>query len=302
MTPRRSSVALLCLVLGAPAACQDAAKKGGAGKSEKASAADDSKPKKKSKGDDDDDKGDEKAKKKSAKSDDEAKDDDDAKPEKKPKAGAVGFDDAMKRARDLVAKKDYRGAVAAYDDACDARDDDALPFGERGYAKVLDKQYDAGLKDLDAAVGKTDDAKLLGPIWYNIGLAREGKSDKKGALAAFKKSNELRPTKAAANKIAALGDTATIATTGCPAKVDARHVAAKKYASWLELYKALAKKDGVDAPDTPPTSDAAALKLLCKDGCSGKGPFLVRLGGVDSGGGAEVIALAGEDDAGKIYA
>ncbi len=291
MTSRQLPLFLvLSIALAAPVACKNTAKV-----SDKAGAD------RRSKDDESNADGKKEREKTKKKVDDDKASDDDGKPAKKPEA--LGYDAALKKARDLMGKKDFKGAIAAYDDACAARDDDALAWGERGYAKVLDKQYDAGLKDLDAALGKTDDVKLLGPIWYNIGLGKEGKGDKTAALAAYKKSDELRPTKAAKSRIAALGDkpVAAVDDGKCVAKIDRRHVAAKAYATWLDVYKALAAKDGVDAPDGPPTTAGAAKKLVCKDGCKGASPYVVHLGGIDSGGGVEVIGLADVDAKGTIH-
>ncbi len=209
MQPTRLCVALIALTLATPLACKDSGKGERSASADEARKRDEPAAKQSTREGDDDDDGPAPEKKRTKKPKvDEGSDDTDKSEravEKPASTDTGGYDAAVKKARDLMAKKEYDAAIAAYDDACASRRD-AVALGERGYAKVLAKRWDEGLKDLDAARDKTDDAKVLGPIWFDIGLAREGKGDRAGAIAAYRRSNELRPTKAAQSKLTALGD------------------------------------------------------------------------------------------------
>ncbi|HEY4057443.1 MAG TPA: hypothetical protein VGM39_12585 [Kofleriaceae bacterium] len=109
----------------------------------------------------------------------------------------------MKKGRDATAKKAWPDAIAGFDDALMAKPGDARATGERGFARLLEgKELAAAEKDFDRAASSTKDPKILASIWFNRGLLEEKQGNADNALAAFATSNVLRPTAAAAKKLA----------------------------------------------------------------------------------------------------
>src|SRR5262245_28523875 len=147
------------------------------------------------------------------------------------KQAAKKYAAAMKRGRAATKKKDYAAAVAAFGDALAARPDDAQALAERGFARLLAKDYDAAEADLRAAQKHAAGASLEGMIWFNLGLVAEARNDAEAARKAFAESNRLHPTKAAA--LALKGNT-------CSAEIVRAHDAGTTYASWIAAAKGLA--------------------------------------------------------------
>lgn len=182
------------------------------------------------------------------------------------KKGLAAYQKAMNDGRKATREKKTDDAVAAFDLALKAIPDDARAYGERGYARILAKDFKAGLADLDKAAAHTGDKKLLGQIWFNYGLAAEGVGDAEKARAAFARSNAYNPTKAAKDKLA--GKLACAATLD-EADDDRAHV----YDDWKAAYEA--QREDTELPEW---SGDASLKSLCGDDWK-KGQVCVRAGG-----------------------
>ena len=179
---------------------------------------------------------------------------------------------ALQRGRVATDKKDYKTAIAAFDEAIAARKDDPRAISERGYAKLLAKDYDGAEKDLLFAQKRAAGASLQGSIWFNLGLIAEARGDKTAAHHAFAESNRAHPTKAAAKKLGG---------AVCAASVNRTRDAGVVYAGWAAAAKGLAATgilppDQDDADARPPGKDADARRWLCgDDNCPGTGPWLV---------------------------
>jgi hypothetical protein len=176
---------------------------------------------------------------------------------------------SMSEGRKATLAKKYDDAYAAFDKALVAMPDDARAISERGYAKLLAKDFPGALADLDHAVARTKDRKLLGQIYYNYGLAAEGKGDAAAARAAFARSNEYNPTPAAKKKLDGKAACTAIIAAEMPAS------SSKKFASWKEAYDG-ARKDFDQLPAW--SSEAATLATFCSNKWSKGAACIAALG------------------------
>jgi hypothetical protein len=194
--------------------------------------------------------------------------------EQKAKLKAYGA--AMEKGRKATREKDWPTAIASFGLALSHRPGDVRALSERGYAKDLAGDFDGALKDLRKALGAARSADLQAQIWFNIGLAEEGRKDDEAARIAFAKSNELRPTKQAQAKLAGKAPACTAAS------VDRSYAPGSEYAGWLPAYQGLVGRYRARNPGLPiadATTDEEAKALLCKaQGCVGEGPWIVSVG------------------------
>ncbi|HVV84074.1 MAG TPA: hypothetical protein VHE35_13455 [Kofleriaceae bacterium] len=197
------------------------------------------------------------------------------------KAARKKFWAAMTRGRDATHEKDYDTANTAFTEALALVKDSPRALGERGYAELLARQYDTAEQDLRKSLSLTRTASLVGADWYNLGLLEEARGNLELARVDFATSNAIHPTKSAAGKLSG--------KSSCTAEVAAAP-AAKKYASWLALWKSYADADspggcyeGDDATPKVTTDDEARAALCGVDdggapGCAGDAPWLVSYG------------------------
>jgi len=168
----------------------------------------------------------------------------------------TAYRDAMAKGRKATDTKKYPDAIARFDTALAAKPGDPRALAERGYARLLDgKDLDAASRDLDLAARATKDPKLLSMIWFNRGLVEEKRGKPDTARAAFQTANALRPTPAAAAKLAG--------KAACPAIV-ARDLAVFDHppivaADWRALYKQVMV--GAEDAEEPATVAAAIVQL-----------------------------------------
>lgn len=199
------------------------------------------------------------------------------------KAAYQAYRIALSRGRKLTRNKDYAGAVSAFDRALKQIKDDPRAHAERGYARLLARDYKGALADLDRGRRGATKPRLLAAIWYNLGLAQEGSGHKELARTAFARSLQLRPTRAARNKLAG--------KAVCSSKVDRSPTRGAVHDGWLALHRAAVAawiKEHGQADLPRHTTDQAACKALVEyespepppsgGGCSGQGPWIVRLG------------------------
>ncbi len=189
------------------------------------------------------------------------------------KATTKTYAAAIADGRAATKAKKYDAAIAAFDKALARVPGDARALAERGYVHFLAKHLDLAQKDLDRAVASTNDASVLGPAYYNLGLVAEARGNGDEARIAFTHSNSLKPTKAAKAKLEG--------KSTCVAAINRPDRKAKIVASVSDAYdamKAAWTSKGYDpelSPMSKPTGDDAIRKVLCAtDKCTGSGPWL----------------------------
>ncbi len=147
----------------------------------------------------------------------------------------------------------WADALAGFDAALVAKPGDPRALGERGYARLVEgRDLAAATRDLDLAAGGTRQPTLLSEIWFNRGLVHEQRGERDNALAAFALAGALRPTAAAAAKLAG--------QVVCPVQVR-RPAAPERPVVDAPDWLALARAVNVAAGE-PPSTAAAALMLL----------------------------------------
>ncbi len=165
---------------------------------------------------------------------------------------------AFARARGAVKTKDYKTAIQAYTEARQLLPEDAQTLGERGYTKWLAGDTMGAEFDLDGATILEGDAKVLAQIWYNLGLAYDGRKQAELARMAYAASVSLSPSKAALEKLA--GKSKCAASMTSSAHPDARVVK-----GWLGVWDALSKPGATPRPKT----EAAAKAAVCTEKATG---------------------------------
>lgn len=120
------------------------------------------------------------------------------------KARFARYQRALAAGRKATVAKDNARAVAAFTDALEAMPDDPRALAERAFAELSQGKLDDADKDLARAKKNTEDPELLAPIWFNIGLVAEKRDRRDEAARAYQRSNELKATRAAADKLAAM--------------------------------------------------------------------------------------------------
>ncbi len=134
----------------------------------------------------------------------------------------------MQIGRTQTRAKAYPEAIAAFDRALVHQPNHSKALAERGFAKLLAKDLEGARTDLERARQRTQDPERLGPIWFNVGLVAEASGNPEGALRAFTLSNELRPSKAAAARIAG--------KAVCTAEVERAVKPGTRFPSWVALF------------------------------------------------------------------
>lgn len=112
--------------------------------------------------------------------------------------------DKLDEARRFTRAKDYPRAIAAFDAALALDASLAAAYSGRGYARLLAGEFAAARTDFDAALARDSSAPFQAAVHFNLGLLAEKQGDRTAARAAYTRSNELRPTKAARDALAAL--------------------------------------------------------------------------------------------------
>nr|HEX4318367.1 tetratricopeptide repeat protein [Kofleriaceae bacterium] len=197
----------------------------------------------------------------------------------------------MRRGRKATDAKHYDDAIAAFTDALAAKPEDARALGERGYARLLGAGANPidlrdAEHDLDAAAQRTHDAKLLSEVWFNRGLVEDKRDEHDNAIVDFYLANQLRPTKAAAAKLAG--------QTVCPVHVetsaesmldDPERQKPLDAPTWLALLHAT--PFAIIDDSAPPKSDADARRALGVE--STKLPAIAIAGSVGNGRAAYLV-------------
>jgi len=196
------------------------------------------------------------------------------------KAKLKAYHAGLSAGRKATLEKDYPAAIKGFDEALAARPEDPRALSERGYAKLLARDFKAARVDLDKSARGTSDKKLLASIWFNEGLISESLGEGASAQMYFARSNALNPTKAAQAKLEG--------KSKCPAAVAKDEVKGSVVGSWREAWTAMgaayAKEYSADAVEDKPATDAEVKKLVCDgEDCKGAGPWVVSYGGPITG-------------------
>jgi hypothetical protein len=179
------------------------------------------------------------------------------------------FKAAIRDGRKATAKNQFSAAIAAYDAALAAIADHPRALSGRGYAKLLSGDLDGATTDLERALSLSPPPEIQGAAHFNLGLVAEKRGELTEAKRQFQLSNTIRPSKAAAKKLAG-------GPPVCAAAIDRTVAEPRKVASWLALAREVLT-DG-EAPKT----EAEARDALCKfdassqeqvDGCAGEPPW-----------------------------
>lgn len=186
------------------------------------------------------------------------------------------FSDALGRGRKATSKKEYPAAIAAFDEALAALPDHPRALSGRGYAKLLAGDLDAAEADFRSALAKVTTRELESAVHFNLGLVAEKRGDQDEARRRFAIANTMRPSKAAAAKLAE--------SKACPVSVSYEGKQ-ELFSDYRELWAHL-KANGLVAGD-PPADEAAAKAAAClshdvsdmnapaKDACVGDPPWVV---------------------------
>jgi hypothetical protein len=181
---------------------------------------------------------------------------------------------ALAQGRKATLAKDYAGAVKAFDAALAQKEGDPRALSERGYARLLAKDWKAAREDLDKSAQGTKDNKLLATIWYNQGLISDALGEAASAQLYFARSNALNPTKAAQSKLDG--------KSKCSARIDRTEKPGTLASSWTEAFAQMVddlKKRGGEDPGLQFKSDAEVKRTICENECAGAGPWVVQIGG-----------------------
>lgn len=184
---------------------------------------------------------------------------------------------AIQDGRKQTAGKDYAAAVAQFDAALAQLPDHPRALSGRGYARLLAGELDAAEADLRKALAQPGTAKVEAAIEFNLGLVAEQRGDADEAKRRFAIANKLRPSKAAADKLAG--------AKVCPAALDYTKES-QVYANFAAIWGALLAEQVVAEAERP-ADEASARAAVCrsvdleagteKDACAGRGegPWLV---------------------------
>lgn len=184
---------------------------------------------------------------------------------------------AIQEGRKLTASKDYAGAIASFDAALVQIPEHPRALSGRGYAQLLAGQLDAAEADLRKALAAPGTAKIEAAIEFNLGLVAEKRGDLEAAKQRFAVANLLRPSKAAADKLAG--------APSCPAEI-VYEDDSELYSDFTEVWERL-RKDEVVAAEPRPADEKAARAAVCNseavngevqanpDACKGLDPWMV---------------------------
>jgi hypothetical protein len=186
---------------------------------------------------------------------------------------------AIQDGRKQTAAKEYAAAVAQFDLALAQLPEHPRALSGRGYVRLLAGELEAAEADLRVALAHPGTANIEAAIEFNLGLVAEKRGQADEAKRRFAIANKLRPSKAAADKLAG--------ATVCPAAVDYT-VEGKVYANFTAIWAALVELGVTDAAQRP-ADEAAARAAVCRsvdlaspertatDTCAGaaNGPWLV---------------------------
>lgn len=173
---------------------------------------------------------------------------------------------AIKAGRAATARKDHAAALAGFDAALAVIPEHPRALSGRGYAALLAGDLAAARRDLEHAIEVGPPTNIRGAIHFNLGLVAEKSGDAVAAQRHFAESNRIRPSKAAAAKLAA-------ATPVCRAAIGREDThAPRRAASWQALATELLG-EGARAESAARAALCAAPDDPDTDRCAGQPPW-----------------------------
>lgn len=176
---------------------------------------------------------------------------------------------AIRGGRQATAAGKLDAAVVAYDTALTVAPEHPRALSGRGYAHLLAGDLAAATTDLERALEMNPSREIKGAVHFNLGLVAEKRGDQDEATRHFQLSNHIRPSKAAAKKLA---HSAPV----CAADIADEVEMPRRFDSWLALAREVME-------DRAPATEAEARRMLCtvdddgdgedEDGCAGPGPW-----------------------------
>ncbi len=166
----------------------------------------------------------------------------------------------------------YPAAIAAFTRGLQSVANNPRALAGRGYAHLLAGALPEAARDLEDALPRTPDDTLKAAIYYNLGLVAEKRGDAEAAGRSFARSNVLRPSKSAAEKLHS--------KTVCPVEIDDTVHDALSIAGWRALWQRWHIFE-----DAAPASEAAARALMCTKEwpCDGEPPWAIVVQDPDDG-------------------
>lgn len=158
---------------------------------------------------------------------------------------------AIQDGRKQTAGKDYAAAVAQIDAALAQLPDHPRALSGRGCAPAGGRAGRGGGR-LAQGAGAASTAKVEAAIEFNLGLVAEQRGDADEAKRRFAIANKLRPSKAAADKLAG--------AQVCPAALDYTKKS-QVYANFAAIWGALLAEQVVAEADRP--ADEASARGRC---------------------------------------
>jgi tetratricopeptide (TPR) repeat protein len=111
---------------------------------------------------------------------------------------------ALATGRKLAKKNDLQGAIVSFKAALAAIPDDGRALSELGMAAFHLKDLAQAEKWTRRAIAMSTDPALQGASLYNLGRLEEERADKPAAIAAYKRSIEVRPNRVVRERLATL--------------------------------------------------------------------------------------------------
>ncbi len=128
---------------------------------------------------------------------------------------------SLAKGRQLANHKKYAAAVAVFEAALKDAPDDPTLASEAGFAAYLAKDYAKAETLTRKSLAGQGTPSIRGASLYNLGLIREARGDKQGAIEAYKQSLAARPHRVVRAALAKLDPVAAAAADSLvPAKFD----------------------------------------------------------------------------------
>lgn len=147
------------------------------------------------------------------------------------KAQASAYLGALGRGRRLTRAKTWQEAIQSFDEALKIRPHDGTALAERGYAKLLAKDYEGARADLNEAQDRAGAPEIIAQVWYNLGILEKETGNEVIGDDWIERAKVLRAH--------ARADKSPSASTRCPLQIDRPKTQGKVIAGWNALRKAL---------------------------------------------------------------
>lgn len=147
------------------------------------------------------------------------------------KALASAYLAALGRGRRLTRAKTWQEAIQSFDEALRLRPHDGTALAERGYAKLLAKDYEGARVDLNEAQDRAGAPEIIAQVWYNLGILEKETGNEVIGDDWIERAKVLRAH--------VRSDKSASANTRCPLQIDRPKTQGIVIAGWNALRKAL---------------------------------------------------------------